>query len=164
MSYAVGATRSRASFGSTASFSNSQRGGGSIPIIPASSPVRSCSTATEMIAGAPTAVVALDIGGTKIASAIGEAGGELRRWRTLPTEAERGAERVLKSAIALANEVLCEEMENGGEVGAIGISTMGLTHGDHVDLAPNVPGWGDLAIPGPSRGLFPRCRRRSETT
>jgi len=27
------------------------------------------------------------------------------------------------------------------------VSTMGLTRSDHVDLAPNVPGWKDLAIP-----------------
>ncbi len=80
-----------------------------------------------MTSGAASAVVALDIGGTKIASAIGDAGGELRRWRTLPTEAERGAERVLESAIALANEVLCEERASGGDVRAMGVSTMGLT-------------------------------------
>ena len=108
-----------------------------------------------MTSGAATAVVALDIGGTKIASAIGDADGELRRWRTLPTEAERGAERVLESAIALANEVLCEEQESGGDVRAIGVSTMGLTHVDHVDLAPNVPGWEDLAIPTAIERAFP---------
>jgi len=108
-----------------------------------------------MMSHAATAVVALDIGGTKIASAIGGADGELRRWRTLPTAAERGAERVLESALALANEVLCEEQENGGDVRAIGVSTMGLTRVDHVDLAPNVPGWGDLAIPTAIERAFP---------
>ncbi|MGO9962723.1 MAG: ROK family protein [Acidimicrobiales bacterium] len=108
-----------------------------------------------MTRSAATAVVALDIGGTKIASAIGGADGELRRWRTLPTEAERGAERVLQSAIALANDVLREEQENGGEVSAIGVSTMGLTRVDHVDLAPNVPGWGDLTIPAAVERAFP---------
>jgi glucokinase len=91
-----------------------------------------------MTSGVASAVVALDIGGTKIASAIGDAHGELRRWRTLPTEAERGAERVLESAIALADEVLCEERASGGDVRAIGVSTMGLTRADRVDLAPNV--------------------------
>ena len=108
-----------------------------------------------MTSGEPRAVVALDIGGTKIASAIGDAGGELRRWRTLPTEAERGAERVLESAIALANEVLREERANGGDVRAIGISTMGLTRVDRVDLAPNVPGWEGLKIPAAIATAFP---------
>jgi glucokinase len=54
---------------------------------------------------------------------------------------------VLESAIALADEVLCEERASGGDVRAIGVSTMGLTRADRVDLAPNVPGWEDLAIP-----------------
>jgi glucokinase len=94
-----------------------------------------------MTSGVASAVVALDIGGTKIASAIGDAHGELHRWRTLPTEAERGAERVLESATALANEVLCEERASGGDVRAIGVSPMGLTRADRVDLAPNVPGF-----------------------
>jgi len=104
---------------------------------------------------AANAVVALDIGGTKIASAIGDASGELRRWRTLATEAERGAELVLESAISLANEVLREERASGGDVHAIGVSTMGLTRSDHVDLAPNVPGWKDLAIPAMIDKAFP---------
>ena len=108
-----------------------------------------------MTDGATSAVVALDIGGTKIASAIGDADGELRRRRTLPTEAERGAERVLESALALANEVLCEERASGGDVRAIGVSTMGLTRVDRVDLAPNVPGWAGLAIPAAIGEAFP---------
>lgn len=108
-----------------------------------------------MTSGAPNAVIALDIGGTKIASAIGEADGELRRWRIVPTEAERGAERVLESALALASEVLREERASGGDVSAIGVSTMGLTRVDHVDLAPNVPGWEILAIPAAIEKAFP---------
>jgi glucokinase len=108
-----------------------------------------------MMGGGAGAVLALDIGGTKIAAAIGDAGGELRRWRTRPTEAERGAERVLESAIALANEVLWEERVSGGDVRAIGVSTMGLTRVDRVDLAPNVPGWADLAIPAVIGKAFP---------
>jgi glucokinase len=108
-----------------------------------------------MASSKASAVVALDIGGTKIASAIGDADGELRRWRTLPTEAERGAVRVLESAIALAYEVLCEERASGGDVRAIGVSTMGLTRVDRVDLAPNVPGWESLKIPAAIETAFP---------
>jgi glucokinase len=108
-----------------------------------------------MAGTAANTVVALDIGGTKIASAIGNASGELRRWRAIPTEPDRGAERVIESAIALANEVLREERANGGDVRAIGVSTMGLTRVDRVDLAPNVPGWADLAIPTLIDKAFP---------
>lgn len=100
-------------------------------------------------------VLALDIGGTKIASAIGSANGELRLCHAVPTGAERGAERVLQSAVSLARQVLDEQRETGGEVQAIGVSTMGLTRSDHVELAPNVPGWAELAIPSAIKEAFP---------
>jgi glucokinase len=108
-----------------------------------------------MTVGIAGAFLALDIGGTKIASAVGEADGTLRHCRTLPTEADRGARAVLDSAVDLATEVLCAERASGGEVCAIGVSTMGLTRADHVDLAPNVPGWESLAIPAVIEGAFP---------
>jgi len=54
---------------------------------------------------------------------------------------------VLEAAIALAKEVLWEERASGGDVGAIGVSTMGLTRVDRVDLAPNVPGWENSRSP-----------------
>jgi glucokinase len=100
----------------------------------------------------PTAAVGctalvLDIGGTKFAAAVGDANGDLRRVRVAPTSASDGGVRVLERAIALAQEVLVQEREAGGDVAALGVSTMGLTRADHVDLAPNVPGWSGLAIP-----------------
>ena len=45
-----------------------------------------------------------------------------------------------------------------GELAVIGVSTMGLTHATHVDLAPNVPGWEELRIPQAVRQAFPEQR------
>ena len=86
--------------------SRSRRDEALIPIIPAFLCDRSCWIATEMTVGIAGAFLALDIGGTKIASAVGEADGTLRHCRTLPTEADRGARAVLDSAVDLATEVL----------------------------------------------------------
>ena len=60
---------------------------------------------------------------------------------------------MLDSAVDLATEVLCAERASGGEVCAIGVSTMGLTRADHVDLAPNVPG-GEPGDPRCDRGCL----------
>jgi glucokinase len=85
-----------------------------------------------------TALV-LDIGGTKLAAAVGDTNGVLRRVCFAPTSASDGGVRVLERAIALAQGVLVQEREAGGDVVALGVSTMGLT--------PNVPGWSGLSIP-----------------
>jgi glucokinase len=110
-------------------------------------------TTPSAAAGAPA--LALDIGGTKLAVAVGAPNGTLRRIRFAPTSASDGGARVLERAIALAQEVLVEELGAGGEVAALGVSTMGLTRSDHVELAPNVPGWSDLAIPATLAEAFP---------
>lgn len=93
------------------------------------------------------AVLALDIGGTKIAAGVGSANGEITRELGEPTVAAQGAETVLKRAIALARRCYEEELAAGGRVDAIGVSTMGFTYATHVELAPNVPGWDRLTIP-----------------
>ena len=104
---------------------------------------------------AATAVLALDLGGTKLAAAVVEASGVLRRRRSEPTRAESGADDVLRRAVALAGAVLAEELRDGGSVGALGVATMGITRDHGTELAPNVPGWDRLAIPAALRRAFP---------
>jgi glucokinase len=100
------------------------------------------------------AVLALDIGGTKIAAGVGSANSEITRELGEPTLAAEGAETVLKRAIALARRCYEEELAAGGRVDAIGVSTMGLTYATHVELAPNVPGWDRLRIPEAFESAF----------
>jgi glucokinase len=100
-------------------------------------------------------VLALDIGATKLAAGIGGADGEMSRRAEAPTRASEGAATVLTRALALAASVYDEECAAGGSVAAIGVSTMGYTHGTHVELATNVPGWTELQIPDAVEQAFP---------
>jgi glucokinase len=100
------------------------------------------------------AVLALDIGGTKIAAGVGSPNGEISRELSEPTLAAHGAESVLKRAIALAQRCYEAELAAGGRIDAIGVSTMGFTYATHVELAPNVPGWDRLAIPEAFESAF----------
>ncbi len=105
--------------------------------------------------GTEPTFLALDIGGTKLAAAVGDASGLLRRCRTEPTCASAGAEEVLRRALTLAGEVLDEEERAGGGVRALGVSTIGITGEAGTELAPNVPGWEKLRLPDALRGAFP---------
>lgn len=101
------------------------------------------------------AVLALDIGATKLAAGIGGADGEMTHVLTAPTDASRGAESVLARALQLAEQVRAQATAAGENPQAIGVSTMGYTYEDRVELATNVPGWTKLRIPGAVRQAFP---------
>jgi glucokinase len=104
---------------------------------------------------ADAGVLALDIGGTKLSAAIGSADGEVSREAAEPTEGSEGASAVLDRAVALARGCYEAELAGGGRIVAVGVSTMGYTRPTHVDLAPNVPGWGRLAIRDVLTAAFP---------
>ena len=101
------------------------------------------------------AVLALDIGATKLAAAIGSADGEVTHVATVPTNAAEGAQSVLARALKLAQDVRAEGAAAGEEPDAIGVSTMGYTYADRVELATNVPGWTQLQIPSAVQQAFP---------
>lgn len=103
----------------------------------------------------PARTACLDIGGTKLASAVVEAGGSVHGHRVIATAAADGAEAVLDRAIALLHEILAAEQRAGGTPAALGVSTNGLTRPDGVDLAPSVPGWSRLRIPSRLQREFP---------
>ena len=100
-------------------------------------------------------VLALDIGGTKLAAGVGTADGEITRQLGEPTLAAEGAEQVLERALSLARRCYEHELAAGGHVDTVGVSTMGLTFATHVELAPNVPGWDQLRIPEAVEAVFP---------
>lgn len=100
-------------------------------------------------------VVVLDVGGTKLAAGVGTADGEVHREVTVATRAEEGGRRVLERAIELARSRFDEERAAGGTVVALGVSSMGTTFEDRVEIAPNVPGWAQLAVPAAFREAFP---------
>ncbi len=98
-------------------------------------------------------VLALDIGGTKLAAAAIDAGGRVRGRREISTRPEDGAQRVFARALDLAAQVR-EEQGAGEPLKALGVSTKGLTFEDGV-LISGMPGWSNLRIPFRLRERFP---------
>ena len=90
-------------------------------------------------------VLALDIGGTKLAAAAIDAEGSVRGRREISTRPEDGAERVFARALDLAAQVR-EEQSAVEPLKALGVSTKGLTCEDGV-LISGMPGWSNLRIP-----------------
>jgi glucokinase len=84
-------------------------------------------------------VLALDIGGTKLAAALVNDAGELHGYRAEATGQDAAA--ALDRVIALGREL------RDDSVTAVGVSTMGITRPDRVLIAPTVPGWATLRIP-----------------
>ena len=93
-------------------------------------------------------VVAIDIGGTKIASALVtlEAGRKpvVEFYEKIPTEAKRGGQVVLANAIKMAERVI--ELAGGAEnLAGIGVSSGGVIDprtGDVTYANDMMPGWG----------------------
>jgi glucokinase len=94
-----------------------------------------------------------DFGGTKVEVALVGPARQIINGTTLPTEAENGADQVIERALSAAGE-LCTANGVVG-VSSVGVSTMGYTREDGVDLAPNVPGWECLKLPATFRSAFP---------
>jgi glucokinase len=104
-------------------------------------------------------VLGIDLGGTKIALATSDTTGQILFEEVLSTRAELGAEQAITRALnagRLLADRTCEAHEN--DLVAVGIATMGITLEDRVLIAPNVPGWDQLAIPSLSHAVFPDTR------
>ena len=93
---------------------------------------------TAFAAGSsPFAVVALDIGGTKIGGAVvryrdRSSAPEVVGRRTVPTEAKRGGAAVTDTVCAFARELV----EEAGGVGFLGRHTVNLLSGEAAGDAP----------------------------
>jgi glucokinase len=98
-------------------------------------------------------VLAIDIGGTKLAAALVTAAGGLIDQRRSETKAEEGAEQALANALELGRDVAAANGQ--AQPQAVGLSTNGLTDENGVALAPAVPGWEHLRIPSALRQAFP---------
>jgi glucokinase len=97
-------------------------------------------------------VLALDIGGTKLAAGVVSADGNVRGRRVIETPVD-GAERIIDRALELAETVRQEE-EVSPPLTAFGVSTKGITREDGVLIA-GMPGWSRLRIPALLRERFP---------
>jgi predicted NBD/HSP70 family sugar kinase len=94
-------------------------------------------------------VLGIDFGGTKMALATADLGGEPIESARLETEAARGATQAVDRALARAQELVAvAQQARGGRCLAIGAVSPGIVYPDRVALAPNVPGWEELHLPG----------------
>ncbi len=96
-------------------------------------------------------LLGFDFGGTKLAVVLAGLDGTERATVVLRTRAQLGAEQAVAKAIDAAHEMVAV---HGARVAAVGVATMGITHEDHVEIAPNVPGWDRLALPAAMRAAF----------
>lgn len=107
-------------------------------------------------------VLGLDFGGTKTALAVSAADGTRLGASTLDTLAESGASASLHRAIA-AGRALLDAVAPDRPLAAVGVATIGIPGDSGVALAPNIPGWGGLALGIELRAAFPGAAIRLTT-
>ncbi|MFE4251211.1 ROK family protein [Streptomyces sp. NPDC056910] len=103
-------------------------------------------------------VLALDFGGTKTALTVADQHGTRLHDLTVETAAEHGARASLKRAVGAARTLL-----DGREPVAVGVSTIGIPGAEGVALAPNIPGWEELALGHELAREFPGSELRLAT-
>ncbi|QPP08137.1 ROK family protein [Streptomyces bathyalis] len=93
-------------------------------------------------------VLAIDFGATKVALATADADGRVLDQLRLDTRAVDGAREVVRRAVAAGRDLADRTAgATGGKLTAVGVASFGVTLADRVLLAPNVPGWHELALP-----------------
>jgi glucokinase len=94
-------------------------------------------------------VLGIDFGGTKMAIATASLDGEPLEYARLETEATRGARQAVARALERARELVAvTQFATNGRCLAVGAVSPGIVYADRVLLAPNVPGWEELGLPG----------------
>src|SRR5436189_120257 len=88
--------------------------------------------------------------------------GPARPAGAVATDAAAGARACFDRGIRSARELLAA-FAPGRELAAVGVATFGIPFDDHVDLAPNVGGWGDLPLGHELRAAFPGAAVRMAT-
>lgn len=84
----------------------------------------------------------IDIGGTNLKSGIIDDAGQLVYSSSMPTNAARGADLILRDIIAIIRKITPQY-----SVKTIGIGVPGIVKDDGtIAVAPNLPGWNDIQI------------------
>jgi glucokinase len=104
------------------------------------------------------AVLALDIGGTKLAAGVVDESGRVHSFLVAPTEAERGPRTVLPRLFDLGRQAVTDSGLAWAEVGAVGIGCGGpLDAARGVLIAPlHLPGWQDVPVTAIAEDAFER--------
>jgi len=97
--------------------------------------------------GSAKRVLALDIGGTKLAAGVVGCDGTVESFARMPTDVTRGPDAIMRSLLELADEAM-----SSAEVTPDDIASAGISCGGPLDAAtgvvygppPNLPGWAGL--------------------
>ena len=97
----------------------------------------------------PFGVVAVDVGGTKIACAVvryenADAAPIILSKRSIPTDAQQGGEVVLARILDLADDVRAEALSHGETIVGVGVATAGRVDVNTGNIAfanEIMPGW-----------------------
>ncbi|GAA1791655.1 ROK family protein [Planosporangium flavigriseum] len=102
----------------------------------------------QLSQGAPrsTAVIGVDFGGTKIDVALASATGSILERLRLPTLAREGPDQALQRVAEVVRKLTAGAEEHGIAVVGHAAVCPGVVQDDRIQLAPNLPGWEDLAI------------------
>ena len=91
-------------------------------------------------------IAAIDFGATKIAVSTAGLDGTLADHVRLDTLAAAGAQQAVARALDAARAAIATASSGGGRCLAVGVVSPGVVREDRILLAPNVPGWEDLAL------------------
>ncbi len=93
-------------------------------------------------------ILALDIGGTKMAVATADLEGSVLTSARIATDVDRGARQALQRAADCAATLLDETRAShgGGSCKGFAVVAPGVVHAEAMVLTPNVPGLGDVNL------------------
>jgi glucokinase len=97
------------------------------------------------------ACLAIDFGGSKVAVALFEASGHISAYERFEIDASAEADAVVRRAVEVGRRILGERPNV--DIGAV---CPGVLRSDRILLAPNVSGWGELALQHRLQSLFER--------
>jgi glucokinase len=90
-------------------------------------------------------VLGIDFGGTKVALATCDLNGRRLGTDVVPTRPDEGAGAALARAVEAGRRMTAEALGDR-PLAAVGVSTIGIPFPNRVELAPAIPGWGELAL------------------
>ena len=104
--------------------------------------------ALRSVGGDGSPVLALDIGGTKLAAGVVDASGRVRSFEVEPSRAAEGPDRVLPRLFELGRRVVADAGLPWDEIHAVGIGCGGPLDAERGVLIapPHLPGWLDVAL------------------
>ncbi len=91
-------------------------------------------------------VIGVDLGGTTVKAGIVSFGGTIIDQLSIPTQADKGPEIVVKQIIKAINEITAKA--NGNEIAGIGVVSPGLVglDGNTVEAPPNFKNWDSFPL------------------